>query len=120
MPIQVTGENSVPGGHVVVEPPQYPHKNPSIAQLRQYSHLDGLPASPSISPSAGTLGDSFAAALATGKSGKVAPPTITAPKRPRKLRREVVCASFRALFCIQRSNICTCYEKCKFGAAVKE
>src|SRR2546430_1225258 len=77
-------EGSVPGGQLCAEPPQQAHRNPSMAQCRQYSQVCGSPGSAGDSP------------RATGNSGTLAAPNITAPTLPMKLRRETRCARSRA------------------------
>src|SRR6266403_2223822 len=41
VPTQVIADIVVPGGQALVEPPQQPHRNPSIPQRRQYSQAFG-------------------------------------------------------------------------------
>src|SRR5437764_8823553 len=85
-------EGSVPGGQLCGEPPQQAHRNPSMAQCRQYSQLCGSPGSAPVPGEAGA-GDS---PRATGNSGTLAAPNIRAPILRMKLRRQTRCAMSRA------------------------
>src|SRR5579863_6478347 len=93
---------SVPGGHIDCEPPQHPHRNPSIAQCRQYSQDEGSPGSaPPVGTGAPPAG---AAPRATGSRGSIPAPSSTDPSPASTLRRDVRRASDRAEFSKYASN----------------
>src|ERR1700722_3010709 len=93
---------SVPGGHIDCEPPQHPHKNPSIAQCLQYSQVEGAPGS---APPAGAAPPGLASApRATGSSGTIPAPSSMEPRPASTLRRDVRRASDRAELSKNASN----------------
>src|SRR5579862_2791822 len=85
---------SVPGGQIDWEPPQQPHRNPSMAQCRQYSQDVGSPGS--AAPPAGVAPGLVSAPRATGKSGTTPAPRSNEPRPASALRLEVRRASERA------------------------
>src|ERR1700691_2247678 len=110
---------SVPGGHIDAEPPQHPHRNPSIAQCRQYSQVEGSPGSagppearpaggapPGVAPPGGAAPPGLLASAprATGSSGTVPAPSSREPRPANTLRRDIRRASERAELSKNASN----------------
>jgi hypothetical protein len=102
VPTQVIADIAVPGGQVFVEPPQQPHRKPSIPQWRQYSQAFGsfvfvdLPFGPGFSAAA--------APRAMGSKGSTDAPTIIEPSEARRLRRDVRRAIARTDPSVNASN----------------
>jgi hypothetical protein len=96
---------SVPGGQTDCEPPQQPHRKPSTAQCRQYSHEAGSPGSAFGAPAPGAAPAGFVSApRATGSSGTVPAPSKRDPRPAMTLRRDVRRAIVRAVFSANTSN----------------
>src|SRR5712664_2922064 len=102
VPTQVIADISVPGGQLLVEPPQQPHRKPSIPQWRQYSQAFGSFAFGDLPSGVG-----FSAAeapRAMGSRGSTDAPINIDPSEPRKLRRDVRRAIARADPSVNASN----------------
>jgi hypothetical protein len=98
VPIQVTFDISLPGGHWVNEPPQQEQRKPSIAQFRQYSQVI-------VGSGAGAA--ACALERSKGNTGKAVAPTKTCPNRVKRERRPWNCAVVRTRFS-QAESIQSC------------
>src|SRR5438105_12625804 len=78
-------EGSVPGGQLCAEPPQQAHRNPSMAQCRQYSQVCGSPGSAPV-PGEARAGDS---PRATGNRGTLAAPHNRSEEHTSELQSRV-------------------------------